>query len=162
MRSEKNLRSKGISEFRYDMFVEARYLGKKWEMEIRVPPGWYVSADDTVALRRAFVETHQRLYSVAQPETHIEANNWRLRLTAILERPMTTWIARQNRVSRVERYTEAYFDVFGNVRTEVHDGTTLDSGIASYWSRNRRRTDHYSWYRARSRRVSLKGRELYL
>ena len=124
-RFEADLKAKGIKSFRRELFLEARYVGQQWELEVAVPDGW--CADQVSALKQAFDDTHKRLYSVSQPEAPIETMNWRLRLTAVLPRPRTAWLTPDG-ASAEARRANAYFGGFGKIATQILDGTTMAIG----------------------------------
>jgi N-methylhydantoinase A len=126
---EAELRAKGIQSFKRELFVEARYVGQQWELELAAPEAWQQNISDAGILKRAFDDHHQRLYSVNQPEAPIETMNWRLRLTALLPRPKSVWLDPENAGADSDRWVDAWFAEAGKLKTRVVDGTTLKPGV---------------------------------
>ncbi len=123
---ENDLKNKGIRRFQRELFVEARYIGQQWEIEVALSDDW--QPDQALALKQAFDFTHRRLYTVSQPEAPIETINWRLRLTAMLPRPKTAWPFYKSEDSH-ERRSRAYFANSGVLDTKVIDGARVDTNI---------------------------------
>jgi N-methylhydantoinase A len=123
---EGDLRNKGVNDFRQELFVEARYVGQQWEIEVAVLDNW--EPEQGLELKTAFDTTHQRLYTVSQPEAPIETINWRLRLTAVLPRPSKTRPTYKSK-DVYERRSSAYFANAGVLDARVIDGTSLDANI---------------------------------
>lgn len=119
------LEARGIEKFRRELFVEARYVGQQWELEIALPEGWAADARGVVRLIETFNETHERLYTVSQPETAVETINWRLRLIALLPRPRLAWETPASTGGTTERRTKAYFEGAGWEDTRVVSGVSL-------------------------------------
>jgi N-methylhydantoinase A len=124
------LRAKGIATFTTELFVESRYRGQQWELEIAMPPGWRGDGLTPEVLKKTFDETHLRLYTVFQAAAPVETVNWRLRLVARLRRPDVTWSGPATAEAAEPRRVTAYFDDLGYVETAVLDGTTLSAGAA--------------------------------
>ena len=124
------LRNLGIDRFSRQLFVEARYRGQQWELEIALPQGWD-GVLDPQQLKARFDESHARLYAVARPETPVETVNWRLRLIAHLPRPSLSWVHKTGQATN-ERGTQAYFAGVGLLHTRILDGEDLaaDSVVA--------------------------------
>jgi N-methylhydantoinase A len=74
-------------EARRDFFVEARYRGQVWELDVPLRNGRFGSEEDVDALLEAFHETHQRVFAVSEPGQHLECLLWKVRATAVLEKP---------------------------------------------------------------------------
>lgn len=126
---EAELRAKGIQSFRRQLFVEARYVGQQWELELPAPEEWQANVADAAILKSAFDAHHKRLYSVNQPEAPIETMNWRLRLVALLPRPNTIWTAPKTAQAEADRWIDAWFGEAGKLRTRIVNGTTLKTGV---------------------------------
>ena len=118
---EARLRGLGVARFSRQLFVEARYRGQQWELEIALPPGWGDGELDPARLKARFDESHARLYAVARPETPVETVNWRLRLIAHLPRPSLGWTHRAGATPGGRRI-QAYFAGAGLLDTAVLDG----------------------------------------
>jgi N-methylhydantoinase A len=117
----------GIKTFSRRLFVEARYRGQQWELEIALPDDWVDKPPDSAILKATFDRTHRRLYSVERSDTAVETVNWRLRLVAHLPRPILGWKP-DSAATPGDRVAEAYFAPAGIQPTHVFDGTTLPTG----------------------------------
>lgn len=124
---EDDLRGRGVTEFDRRLFVQARYEGQQFEMEVELPIGWLDTADDIAALRQRYDAQSRRLYAIARADVPIEAITWRLRVSAELPKPDIGWAAAQG--APVARVNDAFFNGHGFVRTAIYDGTTLPSGF---------------------------------
>jgi N-methylhydantoinase A len=124
------LRAKGISAFSTELFVEARYRGQQWELEIAMPASWRGAGMRPEILKQTFDDTHHRLYTVFQPAAPVETVNWRLRLVAGLRKPDVSWSGPAASAAAEARTVTAYFDDLGYVATQVLDGATLSAGAA--------------------------------
>lgn len=126
---ENELRNKGIQSFKRELFVDARYVGQQWELELAVPEAWQKDISAAGILKEAFDVHHKRLYAVNQPEAPIETMNWRLRLTALLPRPKSVWSEPANANGESDRWVEAWFAEAGKLKTRVINGLTLKPGV---------------------------------
>ena len=124
------LRAKGIKEFSTELFVEARYRGQQWELEIAMPASWRGAGLTPDVLKKTFDDTHVRLYTVYQPAAAVETVNWRLRLVAGLRKPEVSWTESAPTQAAEPRRVTAYFDDLGYWDTAVLDGPTLSAGAA--------------------------------
>lgn len=126
---EAELGAKGIQSFRRELFVDARYVGQQWELELPAPEEWQANVADAAILKRAFDEHHKRLYAVNQPEAPIETMNWRLRLVAVLPRPNSVWTAPESQSGGEDRWIDAWFGEAGKLKTRIVNGTTLKTDV---------------------------------
>jgi N-methylhydantoinase A len=67
--------------------VEARYRGQVWELETPLEGGGIATAEDVIALRRAFDGEHQTLFGYSEPEARVEFTTWRARSVRRLHEP---------------------------------------------------------------------------
>lgn len=74
-----------IVETSFDTFVEARYVGQSFQIQVEVPAT--ALAGDIEALKSAFHGEHERLYSHADPGHPVEFLQLRLRVLGDLPRP---------------------------------------------------------------------------
>ena len=125
---ETALKAKGVTEFRRQLFVEARYARQQWELEVELPAAWAETASDVAALETLFAEQYERLYHVNRMGTKVEAINWRLRMSAILPSPEVTWRA-PDICSDISRENAAFFAEGGHTATRVYDGTRIPLGF---------------------------------
>ncbi len=123
---ERELEARGITRFRRDYFVEARYLAQQWEMEIPSPVRRFKTPADVETLRAHFNEIHERLYAVKDPASHLECMNWKGRLTATLAKPrLNPEPAGLAHAPKPARQAHAYFSGLGRVATPIYDGPAL-------------------------------------
>ncbi len=69
----------------FDSFVEARYVGQSFQIQVEVPPA--ALAGDIEALKAAFHAEHERRYSHADPGQPVEFLQLRLRISGDLPHP---------------------------------------------------------------------------
>jgi len=125
----KDLADKGVIELKKEIFVEARYVGQQWELEIPCPIAEFKSDSDVDALVDVFHETHQRLYSVKQEDGVVECVNWKLRLTATLSKPAPVFAGTKSAYTPTpDRKTEAFFGGESRQQTPVFLGETFKPG----------------------------------
>ena len=123
------LKDKGVTNHKTEIFVEARYVGQQWELEIPCPVAAFDTDQDIDTLTNSFHETHERLYSVKEDHGVVECINWKLRLTARLEKPAPVFIAEQDAYApTAERSAEAFFGGNDSQTTPVYLGADLKPG----------------------------------
>lgn len=127
---EAELRTRGISDFRREYFVETRYAGQQFEVEIPLPVSRFENEGDVRRLVGVFNDFHERLYAVSDPGSEIECINWKGRLTARLDKPKPPRAVEGagGAAPRPDRLQMAYFAGTGEVETGVYYGTTLPAG----------------------------------
>jgi N-methylhydantoinase A len=114
---------------RTDFFVEARYPGQVWELDVPVPRR-LASEDDLRGLEDAFHQVHERVFAVREPGQYLECLIWKARATAELEKPQVrsrsaTGVGEADAADHVR----AYFRESGAVTVPRFDGATLPAGI---------------------------------
>jgi N-methylhydantoinase A len=75
----------GDAAFRFEYFVEARYLFQVWELDVPLASAKLRSASDLDALAETFHGVHERVFAVKDPASPIEFVNWKGRLGMSLE-----------------------------------------------------------------------------
>lgn len=126
---EVELRGRGIGDFRREYFVEARYSGQQFEVEIPLPVARFEDEGDVRRLVGVFNDFHERLYAVSDPGSEIECINWKGRLTARLDKPKPPRAADGGGATPPpDRRQRAYFAGSGEVETGVYYGATLPAG----------------------------------
>ena len=124
------LRARGVTDQRTDYFVEARYLNQQWEIEVPLIGTSIETADDLAALVEAFHRTHERLYAVREVGGVVECINWRVRLTALRDKPvMAPETSCGASFPRSDRLARAYFEPQGEAETPIYLGADLGSGM---------------------------------
>jgi N-methylhydantoinase A len=74
-------------EARKEFFVEARYRGQVWELEVPLRRERFGDDADVIALEDDFHETHERVFAVREPGQHLECLLWKVRTRAVLTKP---------------------------------------------------------------------------
>jgi N-methylhydantoinase A len=123
---EDSLRTKGIANFRRELFVEARYHGQQAEFEIRVPDEWAEKPEDPRVLKRSFDAQYLRRYGTSRSDVEIETINWRMRTSALVLQPLVP--EPRAGLPAIERHVHAYFGGSDRIRTRVLDGRGIESG----------------------------------
>ena len=75
-----------LDDLRLEFAVDVRYLGQGYELTIPLGEKKDVSADGVAALRRAFDQTHDRMFGHNAPDEDAEAVNFRLRASALVKK----------------------------------------------------------------------------
>jgi N-methylhydantoinase A len=126
---EAELKTRGVADFRREYFVEARYVGQQFEVEIPLPVRRFAAAADVRRLVAVFNDFHERLYAVHDPGSEIECVNWKGRLTARLDKPR---LQRTDQAAaaapKPDRVQRAYFAETGEVETGVFCAASLPAG----------------------------------
>ena len=84
-RLEAELREQGLTRFKREYFVEARYPYQVWELDVALPKGRFDGPADLDAMIEAFHREHERVFAVKEPGQQVECVYWRGRLTALLD-----------------------------------------------------------------------------
>ena len=116
-----------VSGTRKDFLVEARYRAQVWELDVPVPRR-LESDDDVRVVEEAFHATHERIFAVREPGQYLECLLWKVRATAVLEKPEL--LARDLPAAPVEAESmiRAYFKEVGLGPVPRYDGGTLPAG----------------------------------
>jgi len=123
---ERSLRLRGEARS-VEMFVEARYEGQVWQLDVPVP-NRRLTEDDVAALVREFHAIHERVFSVRDEQSDLEFLTWSGRLTVTLPKPTPPPATGGNVQPRTPRHRPAFFDGVGMVKTAFFDGEALSSG----------------------------------
>ena len=87
-RFKASIQERGLDQFEVDYFVEARYLGQVWELDVPLAGNRFRTSSDVDALAEAFHQVHERVHAVRDEASPIECVNWKARLTAQFARPI--------------------------------------------------------------------------
>ena len=124
----KDLRGIQSVRHRKEFFVEARYKGQVWELDIPLPVRSFTSGNDVRKLVEAFHKMHERMYAVRDEGSAIECINWRGRLSLGIGKPVRPFPKSAARsMARVRGMRDAYF-AGKKHRTPIYRGDTLPSG----------------------------------
>jgi N-methylhydantoinase A len=114
-----------VTAERKDFFVEARYRAQVWELDVPVPRR-LESDEDVRAVEESFHATHERIFAVREPGQYLECLLWKVRATAVLDKPELR--PRQPAPGGAEGEVEAYFRETGLATVPRHDGPSLPAG----------------------------------
>jgi N-methylhydantoinase A len=112
-------------EVRKDFFVEARYRAQVWELDVPVTPRLR-DDEDVARVEEAFHDMHERVFAVREPGQYLECLLWKVRATAVLEKPQVrTRAVSDTRETEPVSFAVAYFDGTGLVNVPRYEGGTL-------------------------------------
>ena len=114
-----------VTAERKDFFVEARYRAQVWELDVPVPRR-LESDEDVRTVEEGFHATHERIFAVREPGQYLECLLWKVRATAVLDKPELR--PRQPAPAGAEVEVEAYFKETGLATVPRHDGPSLPPG----------------------------------
>lgn len=110
-------------------YVEARYFGQVWDINVPLPVSRFDSAEDVAALVSAFHAAHERIYAVADPDSYVECLNWKMRVAISLRTPKTvSEKPSPHEAETPERKRNCRFDISEAILTPVYYGTSLKPG----------------------------------
>jgi N-methylhydantoinase A len=116
-----------VTGTRKDFLVEARYRAQVWELDVPVPPR-LESDDDVRAVEEAFHRTHERIFAVRESGQYLECLLWKVRATAVLEKPELRPREPSAAGVEAEAQVEAYFRETGLAPVPRYDGAALPAG----------------------------------
>ncbi len=124
-----SLRARGITRFRSEYCVEARYQYQVWELEVPLPGPLLRAAADVARIVQAFHEAHEAIFAVSETNQRIEFIQWKGRVTGELNRPPLTALQTGNGPAPVPvRTAPAYFTSTGPVDIPLYRGEVLGPG----------------------------------
>lgn len=115
-------------ETRMQSFVEARYRGQVWELDVPLRSNRVDNADDVRALEEDFHAIHERVFAVREPGQHLECLLWKARATAVLEKSPLRPRQPAGGEPQVHHHTTAYFPATGAVTVPCFEGGSLPPG----------------------------------
>jgi N-methylhydantoinase A len=114
---------------RKDVLVDARYPSQVWELDIPVPAGRLRGEEDARALEDAFHAAHERVFRVHEPGQYLECLVWKVRATAVLEKPaLHARVPAGDDDARTVEPAPAYFSELGFVDVPRYAGASLPVG----------------------------------
>ena len=116
-----------VTAERKDFFVEARYRAQVWELDVPVPRR-LESDGDVRAVEEAFHATHERIFAVREPGQYLECLLWKVRATAVLDKPVLRPRRPAQAAAGADGHVEAYFRETGLATVPRHDGPSLPPG----------------------------------
>ncbi len=112
-----------------DFLADARYPSQVWELDVPLPTGRLRGEEDVRALEDAFHAAHERVFHVHEPGQYLECLVWKVRATAVLEKPSLHARALAEDAGGVPvDSAPAYFHGFGFVDAPRYDGAALPVG----------------------------------
>lgn len=125
----RELHDQGLDRHRFELGVEARYVGQQWEIAVDLPFRRFDGPAQVHELVEAFHTTHERQYAVREEGAVIECVNWKLRLTVELDRPAPPRPAAASGTSpEPARSTRAHFGRHERIDAPVFHGPALLPG----------------------------------
>jgi N-methylhydantoinase A len=112
---------------RKDFFVEARYRAQVWELDVPIPARIRTD-DDVAAVEEAFHATHERLFAVREPGQYLECLLWKVRATAVLDKPQVGGRPAGGPVAAPTASAVAYFPEQGLAEVPTYMGPLLGAG----------------------------------
>jgi N-methylhydantoinase A len=112
-------------DMRKEFFVEARYRGQVWELDVPLRSHRFEDANDVRALEETFHETHERVFAVREPGQHLECLLWKVRATAALAKPHLRPRHPRAGEGLASDHTIAYFREAGAIEVPRFDGSSL-------------------------------------
>jgi N-methylhydantoinase A len=129
-RLEAELRERGLTRFKREYFVEARYPYQVWELDVALPKGSFDGQADLDATIEAFHREHERVFAVKEPGQQVECVYWRGRLTALLDGPPLSKMAAREAALPAARLRHAvFFAGHGELETPRYHGENLTPGM---------------------------------
>lgn len=129
-RFEAELRARGLSRFRREYFVEARYPYQVWELDVALPKGRFDRPAELDGLIEAFHREHDRVFAVKEPGQQVECIYWRGRLSAALDGPpLRKASARAAALPAPRTRRQAFFAGRGELETPRYHGDSLAAGM---------------------------------
>jgi N-methylhydantoinase A len=116
-----------VTAARKDFLVEARYRAQVWELDVPVPPR-LESDDDVRAVEETFHAMHERIFAVREPGQYLECLLWKVRSTAVLDKPELRPRQPAPTGADAGAHVEAYFKETGLAIVPRYDGPSLPAG----------------------------------
>ena len=116
-----------VTGTRKDFLVEARYRAQVWELDVPVPRR-IESDEDVRAVEEAFHATHERIFAVREPGQYLECLLWKVRATAVLDKPELRPRELPAEPPEADASVGAYFKETGFGRVPRYDGAALSPG----------------------------------
>jgi N-methylhydantoinase A len=110
-----------------DFFVEARYRAQVWELDVPIPARIQTD-EDVAAVEEAFHATHERVFAVREPGQYLECLLWKVRATAVLDKPQVGARPAAAHAAAPAASTIAYFPEQGVAEVPSHMGPLLAGG----------------------------------
>ncbi|MBI5503284.1 MAG: hydantoinase/oxoprolinase family protein [Deltaproteobacteria bacterium] len=117
----------GSGQSRTDLFVEARYEGQVWQLDVPLA-GWELGPAEVGALVRAFHAVHQRVFAVCDERSELEFLTWKGRLTVTLPKKEALRQPLRDARPLPRQRRQAFFDGVGLVDTGFFPGGELAAG----------------------------------
>jgi len=117
----------GRGHSRTDLFVEARYEGQVWQLDVPLSGDEFGPAE-VEALVNAFHAVHERVFSVCDQQSELEFLTWKGRLTVALPKKNVLRQPSQHARPSAREKRAAFFDGVGLIHTGFFSGRQLSAG----------------------------------
>lgn len=117
---------------RKSLSVDARYPGQVWELETPLPGLRIESHNDVQALNQEFHRQHLRVFAVNDPAEQIECLVWKMRVTAVLDKPSVPVKKGDGRPAEPIRHRTVLFAAADVPETPVYQGESLEAGTTVF------------------------------
>ncbi|MGE3600852.1 MAG: hydantoinase/oxoprolinase family protein, partial [Dehalococcoidia bacterium] len=122
----RDLLARGVVDVERRYFVEARYEGQVWELELPLRAPRIANEQDLAGLVEDFHTVHHRVFAVADPGSNVEILFWKARLTAVVDKPRLVRTA-GGQSPGPKSHRRTYFPETGAVEAGCYDGPALVS-----------------------------------
>ncbi|AGS26563.1 hydantoinase A/oxoprolinase protein (plasmid) [Rhizobium etli] len=123
----KDLEARGAISIERRYFVEARYEGQAWELEVPLRGNRFEGQAAIDQLIEDFHAVHDRVFAVTDPGSAVEVLFWKARLTAVVEKPSLV-AGSEGGSDSARSHRTAHFGETGSVEIGAYDGPTLRVG----------------------------------
>jgi N-methylhydantoinase A len=123
----KDLLARGVVSIERRYFVEARYEGQVWELEVPLRTFRLANAADLAGLVEDFHAVHHRVFAVTDPGSNVEVLFWKARLTAVVDKPRLV-ASGGGGSSTPKSVRRSFFQDTGVVDAACYDGPALAPG----------------------------------
>ncbi|KMS56799.1 hydantoinase/oxoprolinase family protein [Sphingobium cupriresistens] len=122
-----DLEARGVLSIERRYFVEARYEGQAWELELPLRSNSFDGQSAVDQLIQDFHAVHERIFAVTDPGSPVEILFWKARLTAVVNKP--SLVASNDGGTDAPRSRRtAHFEETGSVEIGSYDGPALRVG----------------------------------
>jgi len=110
-------------------YIEARYLGQVWEIDVELPINQFKDREDVESLVSAFHKVHERIYAVIDLNSAVECLNWKMRVAIKLEHTEKKFEKSGLFAAAVsDRTRQCYFGSGSEIQTPIYYGSDLKPG----------------------------------
>jgi len=127
---KETLSSRGVTRFRTEYFVEARYRYQVWELEVPLATNEFRTEEAVARMTRDFHAAHRSIFAVSEADQEVEFTHWKSRITGELDHPPLTPVACESTTAPIPtRYAQAFFKAVDSREIPIHRGEGLKPGM---------------------------------